>query len=86
MPDPSPAAALRTALRFATRDLAPSAERVDGTTLALYRVAAGVAPIDVARALDTSRQYVAKLEDKGAVMETAGRYRAAVDIVAAGRS
>jgi len=81
-----PAAALRAALRFANRDLAPSVERVDGRTLALYRVAAGVRPFEVARALDSNRQYVFSLETDGAIVSTAGRYRAAVDLVAAERA
>jgi len=80
---PDPATSLRTALRFATRSLAPSTARVDGITLALYRTAAGVSAADVARALDASKQYIGKLEARGALIETAGRYRAAVDAIAA---
>lgn len=74
---------LRSALRFSQRRLAPSSTRVDGTTLALYRVACNVAAGDVARLMNVSKQYVSKLEAEGATVETAGRYRVAVDQLAA---
>jgi len=79
-----PTSALRTAVRFATRDLPPSTERVDGITLALYRVASGVTAVAVAGALDASKQYIAALERDGTTVETAGRYRAAVDLLSGG--
>jgi DNA-binding transcriptional regulator YiaG len=77
----NPTANLRAAVRFATRAAAPSTERVPGITLTLYREAAGVSAVDVARVLDATKQYVAKLERHGATIETAGRFRAAVDML-----
>lgn len=80
-----PQSSLREALRFARRDLRPDAERVPGVVLALYRVAADIRPYEVAGVLNVSRQYVGALEVKGATIEVAGRFRAAVDTVAAER-
>lgn len=73
--------ALRAALRFAARDLPPFAVRVDGTTLTLYRIAAGVTALDVAAALDVSKQRVSTMEKAGCPVELANRYRAAVDLL-----
>ncbi|MCU0505706.1 MAG: helix-turn-helix domain-containing protein [Chloroflexi bacterium] len=80
------AAALRTALRFAQRDLPPTTARVDGLTLALYRVASGVTGSEVAGHLNVSKQYVSRLETEGAVVRSAGTYRAAVDMLAAAKA
>ena len=78
---PPPAAhRLRAALRFATRNLAPGTMKVPGVTLRLYREAAGVSAIKVARTLDVTKQYISKLETEGAAMDTAGKFRAAVDV------
>jgi hypothetical protein len=79
----APITALRAAVRFAARDLAPSTERVPGVTLALYRVAAGVPAVRLASHMDVSKQYISKLETEGATISSAGSYRVAVDDVAA---
>lgn len=76
---------LRAALRFAQRDLSPSAEKVAGVTLTLYREAAGVSAVDVAQALDVSKQRVSTIEKNGTTVDIAGRYRAAVDMLAGSR-
>jgi hypothetical protein len=79
------ATSLRAALRFAQRRVAPSSSRVPGQTLALYRVACGVTAGEVGQRLNVSKQYVSKLETNGATIESAGRYRAVVDQIAAER-
>lgn len=80
-----PIANLRAALRFATRSLPAGTDRVPGTTLRLYREAAHVSSGDVARVLDVSKQMLSKMEGTSATIESAGRFRAAVDILAADR-
>jgi transcriptional regulator with XRE-family HTH domain len=52
--------------------------------LRLYREAAGVGMSDVGSALDLSKQMVSKMENGDASIEAAGRYRAAVDLIATG--
>lgn len=74
---------LRAALRFAQRRLAPATERVDGMTLALYRVASGVPASEVAQRLDVTKQRISTVEREGCTVDAAGRYRAAVDQAAA---
>ena len=73
---------LRAAERFATRNLPSDAARVEGIVLALYRVASGVRAVDVAGVMDVTKQRLATLEREGAIIDTAGRYRAAVDMLA----
>lgn len=80
-----PVANLRAALRFAMRSLPPGSDRVPGTSLRLYRESSHVTAADVAAAMDLSKQMVSKMEDRGAAMVDAGKYRAAVDLVASTR-
>jgi len=74
---------LRAALRFALRELPETHDRVPGTSLILYREASHVTAAAVAQRLDVSKQRVSAMESRGASMELAGRYRAAVDQIAA---
>ena len=82
----APGQNLRSALRLARRELAPSTTFVDGVVLALYRVASGVEAKEVARRLDVSKQRVSQMEDEGCSLAAAARYRAACDQVRLERS
>ena len=74
---------LRGAIRFARRQLRATDEWVPGITLALYRVACRVTAVSVADRLDVNKQRVSAMERDGCSIEAAGRYRAAVDQIAA---
>lgn len=80
-----PIANLNAALRFARRALPPTHDRVPGTSLLLYREASHVSAAEVATRLDVSKQRISAMEKAGTTIDLAGRYRAAVDQIAAER-